>query len=132
MNRGTAFKWIEMLESGIYTLCNIQTCFRMTNADGTISYDHVGVLCELLDPNGWKINDEVDYAHRWHGEHHYVKAQEDLRRGKIKHQEFIFVDEFDKQHSFADMTFDEKYRAYMNRNEPHHITDIIRKYYEQF
>lgn len=129
MNRGTAFKWVEMLQSGAYKLCNVQSCLRMTNNDGSVSYDHIGVLCNLLDPNEWT---EGYISNYWHGEPHYIKAAEDLKRGKIKHQEFLFVDEFDVQHSLADMTFRSDYTSTLGRNEPWHVTDLIRKYYEQF
>lgn len=139
MNRGSALKWIERLQSKTYELCHLQMTFRMPNFQKIGSewvrkadtFDHIGVLCDLLDPTAWKINTETDFVYSWHGVSGYI-PKEQLKRGKIKHQEFLFVDEFGKQHSLADMFFDQNYCTRLGRNESWHVTDLISKYYEQF
>ncbi len=139
MNRGTAIKWIERLQSKTYELCRLQSTFRMPNFKRSgsewireeDSFDHIGILCDLLDPNAWTINLETDFAYKWYGASGYI-PNEQLKRGKIKHQEFLFVDEYDVQHSLADMFFDHNYCSRLGRNEPWHVTDLIQKYYEQF
>lgn len=154
MNRGTAYKWIEMLRSGDYNLDYSQICLRMVNDKIEDTFDPMGVLCDLLDPNGWKL-DSNWFAYSWHGSQSYIDESM-LKKGKIKNKEFNFIDEFGNQQSLTDfsayysfvaptvselITTKEVYPTFTIDavTETRYIktlrleyTNVIEKYYEQF
>jgi hypothetical protein len=108
MKRGTALKWIEQIQSKEYSIGTGQ--LRYEN-----DFDPLGVLCDFLDPHGWK-QDYIGYT--WHGEK--FKLPEDWRK-KIKmktlYGEFITDN---GQKTEIDHTYD------WNQ-----VTQLIEKYYEQ-
>lgn len=48
-------KWIAALRSGEYT--QAQNRLRIKNGDNSFSYCCLGVLCNIIDPDGWKDAD---------------------------------------------------------------------------
>lgn len=54
-------RWIEALRSGKYP--QGRGWMKQRSYDGTgYAYDPIGVLCDIVDPNGWK---EVDGRYTW-------------------------------------------------------------------
>lgn len=80
MNRGTALKVIELIQSGKYQLgAGDLSTF---NVGGRRGYSLLGVLADLLDPDGWKLRyiaqspEPIGYS--WHGE--AMKLDDDGRK----------------------------------------------------
>ena len=77
MNRGTAFKWIDRLESGKYKQGAFQLRRRI---DHYSSFDYnkdefcvFGVLADFLDSDGWKLDNIFNY--NWHREVFFIKDE---------------------------------------------------------
>lgn len=57
MNETVKVNWLEALRSGKYK----QGQCRLRQKDGSLCC--LGVLCDVLDPNGW--DDDDQYGYRW-------------------------------------------------------------------
>jgi hypothetical protein len=80
MNRGSALKWVQELESTdwVYDWCQLRY-----DHDGKKLGSPFGVLANFLDPSGWKLAwDGVSYT--WHGSQ-FTLSTEFLKRIKMKH-----------------------------------------------
>ena len=122
MNRGTALKWFERIESGRYLFGR----GALRSPAGTRPREKecfciFGVLADFLDPNGWTINALGLYE--WHGD--MFKLPETWRkRCKMKTVYGNFVSsngQVENMVDIADGCRDWTYPLY-----------IAKKYYEQF
>lgn len=78
MQKGTARKWIECLQSCTHRYDNTQLAFPGLN--GEIFMSPLGVLCRFLDPHGFQLVPETGGYH-WHGEM-FALPQPCLKRGE--------------------------------------------------
>ena len=122
MNRGTALKWFERIESGRYlfgrgalrspagTRPRAKECFCI-----------FGVLADFLDPNGWTINALGLYE--WHGET-FILPESWRKRCKMKTDYGHFSNENGHLQSLTDIN-----DSSLSWEFPLYYA---KKYYEQF
>lgn len=87
MNRGSALKWIEALETTdwVYDCCQLRF-----DAHGVTYGSAFGVLANFLDPEGWQRDwDLVSYT--WHGSK-FEPTTDALKRVKMKHGVYDPID----------------------------------------
>lgn len=74
MNKEIADKWVAALKSGKYSQ-GTEYLHHM-DYDGTETFCAVGVLCDVIDPTGWKKNaideDESEFIFAHHGYQHGI------------------------------------------------------------
>ncbi len=115
MNKGTALKWFEAIESeryefGVGALRVSEKCFCI-----------FGVLADFLDPNGWSLNALGIYE--WHGQ--TFKLPEDWRkRCKMKSEFGSFKSSNGLETTMTDVSDGCRDWTYP--------LAIAKKYYEQF
>jgi len=80
MDRELKNRWIAALESGKYLKGQGYLCMRPLD-DQTLSFCCLGVLADLIDPNGWseKLHD-LWYGQKylWHGQTYFLYENDDL------------------------------------------------------
>ena len=79
MNRGTALKWADRLESGCYSFDRSQL---RISCRGRRVYCPLGVLADFLDPDGWAMAWD-GMSGLWHGEQFKI-AGAGRKKAKMK------------------------------------------------
>lgn len=90
MNRGTALKWAERLETTAAVYDNSQLAFKVDDVEYK---SPLGVLADFLDPEGWEKHPILGY--QWHGEVFKIPEQW-AKKAKLKLDSFAIYEQFDQ------------------------------------
>ena len=60
MDKELKLKWLEALKSGTYT----KTTYRVIRKAQDNTFDVIGVLLDVVDPNGWILHKDNTYFHK--------------------------------------------------------------------
>jgi hypothetical protein len=70
LDPGIKNKWIEALTSGSYLQCSGQLKGRINEDSGDEGYCCLGVLADIINPEGWEFNNWVESGN----DHEYTES----------------------------------------------------------
>lgn len=99
MNQEIKAQWLQALRSGDYTQGVLR--LRISAGDGQLRHCCLGVLCDVLDPEGWNVDEAGFHRHRkhFHRPHYDLECKAEIPDAAV--HELIAINDHDPSQGFG-------------------------------